>query len=121
MLTPLRDLFAATFFLAIGFAVGPTALLPVLPAAAVLSMISIATKLMTGWYAASREGIGRRGRVRAGAALIAHGEFSIVIVGLIGVQESTLGPLVVAYVFILAVAGPLITRFTDGRSTPALT
>lgn len=120
VLTPLRDLFAATFFLAIGFTVGPAALLPVLPAAAVLSVVSIVTKLMVGWYAASRDGVGRHGRVRAGAALIAHGEFSIVIVGLIGVHQSTIGPLVVAYVFILAVAGPLITRFTDGRPSPAL-
>jgi CPA2 family monovalent cation:H+ antiporter-2 len=120
VLTPLRDLFAATFFLAIGFSVGPAALLPVLPAAAVLSVVSIATKLIAGWYAASRDGVGRRGRVRAGAALIAHGEFSIVIVGLIGVQQSNLGPLVVAYVFILAVAGPLITRFADSRPSPAL-
>ena len=120
VLTPLRDLFAAAFFLAIGFAVGPAALLPVLPAAAVLSVVCIATKLMAGWYAASREGIGRRGRVRAGTALIAHGEFSIVIVGLVGVQDGILGSLVVAYVFILAVAGPLITRLTDGQLKPAL-
>jgi CPA2 family monovalent cation:H+ antiporter-2 len=121
VLAPLRDLFAATFFLAIGFAVGPAALLPVLPAAAVLSVVSIATKLITGWYAASREGVGPRGRVRAGTALIAHGEFSIVIVGLVGAQNDTLGPLVVAYVFILAVAGPLIARLTDVRlkSAPA--
>src|SRR5215207_10043289 len=102
------------------FIVGLAALLPVLPAAAVLSVVSIATKLIAGWYAASRDGVGRRGRVRAGAALIAHGEFSIVIVGLIGVQQSNLGPLVVAYVFILAVAGPLITRFADSRPSPAL-
>jgi monovalent cation:H+ antiporter-2, CPA2 family len=120
VLTPLRDLFAATFFLAIGFSVGPAALLPVLPAAAVLSVVSIATKLIARWYAASRDGVGRRGRVRAGAALIAHGEFPIVIVGLIGVQQSNLGPLVVAYVFILGVAGPLITRFADSRPSPAL-
>jgi CPA2 family monovalent cation:H+ antiporter-2 len=121
VLTPLRDLFAATFFLAIGFAVGPAALLPVLPAAAVLSAVSIATKLTAGWYAASREGVGPRGRVRAGTALIAHGEFSIVIVGLVGAHNDTLAPLVVAYVFILAVAGPLITRLADVRpeSAPA--
>src|SRR5829696_244436 len=65
VLAPLRDLFAATFFLAIGFAVGPAALLPVLPAAVVLSVVSIAAKLIAGWYAASREGVGSRGRVRA--------------------------------------------------------
>ena len=105
VLTPLRDLFAATFFLAIGFAVGPAALSPVLPAAAVLAVVSIATELMAGWYAASREGVGRRGRVRAGTALIAHGEFSIVIVGLVGAQNGTLGP--------------LITRLADGRPNHA--
>src|SRR5829696_2560192 len=115
VLAPLRDLFAATFFLAIGFAVGPAALLPVLPAAVVLSVVSIAGKLGAGWYAAGRNGVRRRGRLRAGTALIAHGEFSIVIVGLVGAQHELLGPLVVAYVFILAVAGPLITRLTDVR------
>ena len=120
VLTPLRDLFAATFFLAIGFAVGPAALLPVLPAAAVLAAVCVGTKIMAGWYAASREGVGRRGRARAGTALIAHGEFSIVIVGLVGAQEGALGPLVVAYVFILAFAGPLITRLPDVRPSPAL-
>ena len=113
VLTPVRDLFAATFFLAIGFAVGPAALVPVLPAAVVLAVISSATKLVAGWYAASRDGVGRRGRRRAGAALIARGEFSIIIVGLVGAQNSSLGPLVVAYVLILAVAGPLAARFSD--------
>ena len=117
VLTPVRDLFAATFFLAIGFAVGPAALIPVLPAAVILAVISSATKVAAGWYAASRDGVGRRGRLRAGAALIARGEFSIVIVGLVGAQNSSLGPLVVAYVLILAVAGPLAARFSD-RTQP---
>jgi monovalent cation:H+ antiporter-2, CPA2 family len=113
VLGPLRDFFAAAFFLAIGLRVEPMALVPVLPAAALLALISVGTKMITGWYAAARDGVGRRGRVRAGTALIAHGEFSIVIVGLVGVQSSVLGPLVVAYVFILAVLGPLLARLAD--------
>jgi monovalent cation:H+ antiporter-2, CPA2 family len=111
VLGPLRDLFAATFFLAIGFSVGPAALLPVLPIAAGLAVVSIAGKLGAGWYAAGRNGVGWRGRLRAGTALIARGEFSIVIVGLVGAQHEVLGPLVVAYVFILALAGPVLARF----------
>jgi CPA2 family monovalent cation:H+ antiporter-2 len=111
VLAPLRDLFAAIFFLAIGFSVGPAALLPVLPVALALAAVSAATKLGAGWYAAARDGVGRRGRVRAGTALIAHGEFSIIIVGLVGATRPGLGALVVAYVFILAIAGPVITRF----------
>ena len=111
VLAPLRDLFAAIFFLAIGFSVGPAALLPVLPVALALAVVSAAAKLAAGWYAAAREGVGRRGRIRAGTALIAHGEFSIIIVGLVGATRPGIGALVVAYVFILAIAGPLITRF----------
>lgn len=42
--------------------------------------------------------------------LIARGEFSLVIVGLVGTMQGSLGPLVTAYVFILAFACPLLTR-----------
>jgi CPA2 family monovalent cation:H+ antiporter-2 len=113
VLGPLRDFFAATFFLAIGLSVEPMALVPVLPAATLLAVVSIGAKLMTGWYAAWRDQVGQRGRARAGTALIAHGEFSIVIVGLVGAESSILGPLVVAYVFILAIVGPLLARLAD--------
>ncbi len=116
VLSPLRDLFAAAFFLAIGFSVGPSALVPLLPAALILAAVSAVAKLATGWYAARRDGIGRRGRLRAGTALIAHGEFSIVVVGLVGTQHPSIGPLVVAYVFILAVVGPILTRLAGGRA-----
>jgi monovalent cation:H+ antiporter-2, CPA2 family len=112
VLRPLRDLFAAAFFLAIGYSLGPAAVLPMLPAAAALAALSVAGKLAAGWYAAARDGVGRRGRLRAGAALIAHGEFSIVILGLAGAQISRIGPLVVAYVLILAVLGPLLARLS---------
>ncbi len=121
VLSPLRDLFAAAFFLAVGYAVGPAALLPLLPLALGLAVVSAMVKVATGWFAAARDGIGRRGRLRAGTALIAHGEFSIVVVGLIGTGSATVGPLVVGYVLILAVLGPVATRFADTspRSQPA--
>ncbi|WP_282695429.1 cation:proton antiporter [Streptomyces sp. CC208A] len=111
VLSPLRDLFAAVFFLAIGFSVDPDDLLPVLPAALALAAVTLVTKVVVGRYAASRDGVGRRGRWRAGTALIARGEFSLVVVGLVGTTHGTLGPLVTAYVFLLAIAGPLLTRF----------
>ncbi|WP_137988481.1 cation:proton antiporter [Streptomyces vilmorinianum] len=111
VLSPLRDLFAAVFFLAIGLSVDPADLLPVLPAALALAAVTLVTKVIVGRYAAFRDGVGRRGQWRAGTALIARGEFSLVIVGLVGTTHSTLGPLVTAYVFLLAIAGPLLTRF----------
>ncbi|MDF2707788.1 MAG: potassium/proton antiporter rane subunit, family [Nonomuraea muscovyensis] len=111
VIAPLRDLFAAVFFVAIGVSVDPATLPPVLPAALALAVVTGFTKVLTGGYAASLDGVGRRGRLRAGTALIARGEFSIVIVGLVGVGHPVLAPLVAAYVFLLAVAGPFITRF----------
>ncbi|MEO3788210.1 cation:proton antiporter [Actinocorallia sp. B10E7] len=112
VMEPLRDLFAAVFFVAIGLSVSLSAMAPLLPAAMALAALTAVTKVATGWYAASRDGVAVRGRVRAGTALIARGEFSIIIVGLIGPREERLIPLVSAYVLILAVVGPLLTRFT---------
>ncbi|TQM78926.1 potassium/proton antiporter membrane subunit (CPA2 family) [Saccharothrix saharensis] len=111
VLGPLRDLFAAAFFLSIGLAVSLADLLPGLPAALALAAVGAAGKVATGWYAAGRDGAARRGRLRAGTALIARGEFSIVIVGLVGAVQPELGPLVTAYVLVLATTGPLITRW----------
>jgi K+:H+ antiporter subunit KhtU len=113
LLGPLRDLFAAAFFLAIGFSVGPRELLPMLPAAIVLAVATAAAKLAIGWHAARREGARRPGRLRAGAALVAHGEFSIVILGLLGTAAEGLGPLVVTYVLLLAAGGPVLARWID--------
>ncbi|MFI9811321.1 cation:proton antiporter [Saccharothrix variisporea] len=112
VLAPLRDLVAAAFFLAIGLAVSPADLVPVLPVALALAAAGAVTKVVTGWYAAGRDGAGRRGRLRAGTALIARGEFSIVIIGLAGTGHDRLGPLVTAYVLLLATAGPVITRWS---------
>jgi CPA2 family monovalent cation:H+ antiporter-2 len=114
VLSPLRDLFAAIFFLAIGVSVDPSDLLPMLPAALALAVVSAATKVVTGRFAARREGVGRRGQMRAGTALIARGEFSLVIIGLVGASSAQVGAVATPYVLILAVAGPLLTRFSGG-------
>jgi CPA2 family monovalent cation:H+ antiporter-2 len=52
------------------------------------------------------------GRLRAGTALVARGEFSIVIAGLAVAAglHPRLGPLAAAYVLLLAVAGPILAR-----------
>jgi CPA2 family monovalent cation:H+ antiporter-2 len=112
LLTPLRDLFAAVFFVFFGLQTNPSSILPVLAVATALAAATVATKITTGWWAARRAGVGPRGRWRAGTALVAHGEFSIVIAGLAvsAGRESDLGPLAAAYVLVLAVVGPLLAR-----------
>jgi len=111
VLAPLRDLFAAAFFLSIGLLVRPADLVAALPAAGALAAAGIATKILTGWYAAGRDGSGPRGRLRAGTALIARGEFSIVVAGTVAADDSAVAGTVVAYVLLLAIAGPLLARY----------
>jgi monovalent cation:H+ antiporter-2, CPA2 family len=115
LLTPLRDLFAAVFFLFFGLQTDPRSIPPVALAAAALALVTAATKVGTGWWAARRIGVGPRGRWRAGTVLIPRGEFSIVIAGLAVAagREPTLGPLATTYVLILAVLGPLVARLSE--------
>ncbi|BBX74560.1 cation:proton antiporter [Mycobacterium shinjukuense] len=114
VLGPLRDLFAAIFFLAIGLSVDPQELLPMLPVAIALAVVTAATKVLTGMFAANRDGVARRGQLRAGAALIARGEFSLIIVGLVGTSVPTVAALATSYVFTMAIVGPVLSRFTGG-------
>jgi CPA2 family monovalent cation:H+ antiporter-2 len=110
LLAPLRDLFAATFFFFFGLQIDPASLPPELPSAVLLGIVTTATKVLTGFWAAQRTGVDRRGRLRSGMALVARGEFSIVIAGLGASLEPRLGPLSAAYVLFLAVLGPILVR-----------
>ncbi len=116
ILEPLRDLFAAIFFVAFGLNTDPTSIPPVLGWALILAVVTVLTKMLTGIWAAKQAGIARPGRFRAGATLIARGEFSIVIAGLAvtsGVVDVELAALATAYVLIMAVTGPLIARYIE--------
>ncbi|MBW3626038.1 MAG: cation:proton antiporter [Actinobacteria bacterium] len=116
---PLRDLFAAAFFLFFGLQIDPAELVPVAGVAVALALVTAGTKVFTGWWAAKRMGIARPGRLRAGTALIARGEFSIVIAGL-GVSagiEPALGAVAAAYVLLLAIAGPVAARYVPALVT----
>jgi CPA2 family monovalent cation:H+ antiporter-2 len=114
LLGPLRDLFAAIFFVAVGLPVNPAQLLPELPIALILAAVTAATKVATGVFAARREGVARRGQLRAGTTLMARGEFSLIIIGLVGTSITGVSALATSYVFVLAIVGPVVTRFSGG-------
>ena len=115
VLSPLRDLFAAVFFVFFGVSTNPADIVPVLVPATVLALITIATKVASGYLAARRAGIGVAGRWRTGLTLTPRGEFSIVIAGLaVGAGiEPQLAPLAAAYVLITIISGPLLARIPD--------
>ncbi|KOV85171.1 potassium transporter [Nocardia sp. NRRL S-836] len=116
LLEPLRDLFAAMFFVVFGLNTDPRSIPPVLGVAVALAVVTTLTKVATGWWAARRQGVGPMGRARAGAALVARGEFSIVIAGLAvasGMVSAQLAALATAYVLLMAVIGPIAARYVE--------
>ena len=110
LLTPLRDLFAATFFFFFGLEVDPRTLPPVLLAAAALALITTASKILTGYWATRTQTSDRRARLRAGLTLVPRGEFSVVIAGLGAAIEPRIGSLSAAYVLLMAIAGPFLAK-----------
>jgi CPA2 family monovalent cation:H+ antiporter-2 len=115
LINPLRDLFAALFFILFGFRIDPDLIPGVLPIALALLVVAAGTKIVTGWWTAGRAGVARRGRLRAGTALVARGEFSIVIAGLAigsGLDQDLI-PLAATFVLLTAIAGPILTKFAD--------
>jgi CPA2 family monovalent cation:H+ antiporter-2 len=115
LLTPLRDLFAAVFFVFFGLSTDPGEIPGVLLVAVLLGVVTAATKIIGGRWAARRNGIGPAGQRRAGLILMARGEFSIIIAGLAagvdGAEE--LPALAAAYVLLMAVTGPLAAKLAD--------
>ena len=111
LVRPLRDAFAALFFVYFGLTVDfedlGAVLLPALAAAAT----TLVMNLVAGVVAARLFTYNPRSAINIGMTLLARGEFSLIVVSL-GVAaglDERLGPLVALYVVLLAFASPLLT------------
>ncbi len=115
LVAPLRDLFAATFFLFFSFQLLPSDLIRVAVPALVLTAVAVATKFVAARLATRPLGVGPLGRRRAGAALAARGEFSIVIASLGArlVDGDDLTSVSAAFVLLTAIVSPLLAKFVD--------
>ena len=112
-LMPLRDIFAAIFFLFFGITTDPSELPAVLPLAFVLTVVGIGGKFAVGWWV-TRDLTDRLAVWRTTAFLIPRGEFSIVIAALAApaVLSVNLQALTLAYVILTAFTASMILRFT---------
>lgn len=112
-LSPIRDIFAAIFFLFFGITTNPTDLPNVLPLAVLLAALGIAGKYLVGWWV-TRDLTDRLSTWRATGFLIARGEFSMVIAALAApiVLQVELQALTLAYVILTAFAASIVLRFT---------
>jgi CPA2 family monovalent cation:H+ antiporter-2 len=117
VLQPMRDVFAAIFFVLFGLQVDPRNIPSVLALAVALAVVTAVTKTVAVDWGLRHAGLGRRARRRAIGTLISRGEFSIIIaeIGVAAGLRGTIGPLATAYVLVLAVVGPLAARAARTR------
>jgi CPA2 family monovalent cation:H+ antiporter-2 len=106
LIAPVRDLFAAVFFVAVGMLVDPRAIADHWVALIVLTFAVVAGKIAGVSFAAFMSGAGTRTSVQAGMSLAQIGEFSFIIAG-VGLATGATG----SFVYTLAVAVSTITTF----------
>ena len=115
-LSPIRDIFAAIFFLFFGITTNPADLPAVLPLALLLTVLGIGGKYLVGWWV-TRDLNDPMSAWRTTGFLIARGEFSMVIAALaapivLGVE---LQALTLAYVILTAFAASAVLRFSRSK------
>lgn len=111
-LSPLRDLFAAIFFLFFGLNTHPADILAVAPIALILAAVGVAGKMLVGWYIA-KDMSDPTAWKRAGAFLVSRGEFSMLIAGFALTTKFglELQAITIAYVLATTISASLLLRF----------
>jgi CPA2 family monovalent cation:H+ antiporter-2 len=113
---PVRDLFAAIFFVAVGMLFEPAAIAGSWSAVLLLTLVVLVGKLVGVTSGVFLAGYGTRDAIRSGMTLAQIGEFSFVIAGVGAVHESSSGTLyavAVAVATLTAFTTPLLARRAD--------
>lgn len=106
---PLRDAFAALFFVAFGLSIDVGAMGAVLVPALLAVLLTVVLNVTAGVVAARMYGLNQRAAANIGLTLLGRGEFSLILATLAvaaGLDERV-GPFVALYVLVLAVVSPL--------------
>lgn len=114
LVAPLRDVFAAVFFVSVGMTVDPLAAVEHLGAAVVVAGVVVALQLLLVTGAGLLSGLGLRRAGHAGLALGQIGEFGFIIMGIgvaAGVVPSSMFAVVVTAAVLTAFTTPLALRF----------
>ncbi|WP_152227641.1 cation:proton antiporter [Pseudomonas sp. SCB32] len=127
LMEPVRDMFSAIFFVAIGLTIDPKVLVDYAAPILVITLVVVLGKLVscgTGAFIAGNDG---RTSMRVGMGLSQIGEFSFIIAALgmsLGVTSDFLYPVVVGVSAITTLLTPYLIRSADplalylGRSLP---
>jgi monovalent cation:H+ antiporter-2, CPA2 family len=125
LIVPVRDLFAAIFFVSVGMQIDPGAIADHWLAVVVFTAVVIGGKLVGVSLGAFLTGTGTRTAVQAGLSLAQIGEFSFIIAGLgitLGATRDFIYPIAVAVSAITTLTTPWLIRsagpvasYVDGR------
>ena len=117
LVEPLRDMFAALFFVAIGLKIDPSMLLQYALPALLIAVAVIAGKTLACSLGIFVVGHDARTALRSGLGMAQIGEFSFVIATLglsLGVISDFIYPIAVAVSVLCMAASPYLTRSADG-------
>ncbi|GAB2616591.1 hypothetical protein Aab01nite_29480 [Paractinoplanes abujensis] len=107
---PLRDVFAAIFFIAFGLSIDVGAIGSVIWPVLIAISITVVTNVTAGLITARLFGLNQRGAANVGLTVLGRGEFSLILATLAlgaGLDERV-GPFIALYVLILAVVAPIL-------------
>jgi CPA2 family monovalent cation:H+ antiporter-2 len=87
-----RDVFAALFFFVFGLSIDVAAVRDIGWLVALAVVLSVVAKVASGFGAGKVGGLAHRQSLNVGAALVAHGEFTVIIAELASRNEAISGP-----------------------------
>ncbi|HWA99894.1 MAG TPA: cation:proton antiporter, partial [Pirellulales bacterium] len=119
LVAPVRDLFAAVFFVAVGMMINPSLILEYWRAVVLFTLLVIVGKVLAVSLSAFLTGFDTRTSAKAGMSLAQIGEFSFIIAGLglsTGATREFLYPLAVAVSAITTLTTPWLIRLSDPAS-----
>jgi len=116
LVRPVRDMFAAIFFVSVGMMIDPTALTEHWRAVLALTLAVIIGKVLAVTIGAFLAGHGRRTAMKAGMSLAQIGEFSFIIASVgvaAGVVRTWLYPVAIAVSAITTLTTPLLIKLSN--------
>ncbi len=116
LVRPLKDLFAAVFFVAVGMSIDPTVLGEHWPMVLLMTATVLLLKPLAVAFGGFVAGAGVHRSVRAGMTMGQIGEFSFIIAGLgltLGAVDPSLYPIAVAVSAVTVLTTPIMARHSE--------
>lgn len=128
LVLPLRDAFGAVFFFAFGLTIDPGLIIDVIGYVAIAIVVTVVLVTISSSMVARMNGLDRQAAANIAFTVVARGEFALILVSLATAAslDGRLGPFAAGYVFVLAIAGPMmaaksatLARLIPRRLVPA--